>query len=83
MAKEVLGADEKPLAKGWSGQPVWDLAIGLAASIPTGGKLLDAPSGGGYQASICWRSCGGFRNIRFVPPTWITDCPSVMARSML
>ena len=49
MAKMVLGEDGKPLAKGWSGQPVWDIAIGLADNLPKG-RLLDAPSGGGYLA---------------------------------
>lgn len=46
----VLDAEGKPLARGWSGQPVWDLAIRLAESVPPG-KLLDAPSGGGYLAA--------------------------------
>jgi SAM-dependent methyltransferase len=41
---------EKPLAKGWSGQPVWDLALALTEGLPTG-RLLDAPSGGGYLAA--------------------------------
>jgi SAM-dependent methyltransferase len=50
MSKTVLDAQGKPLAKGWSGQPVWDLAMRLAEGIPPG-KLLDAPSGGGYLAA--------------------------------
>ncbi|HZP83984.1 MAG TPA: class I SAM-dependent methyltransferase [Chthonomonadaceae bacterium] len=39
--------EAKPLARGWSGQPIWDLALKLVAEMP-GGRLLDAPSGGGY-----------------------------------
>jgi SAM-dependent methyltransferase len=39
----------RPLAIGWSGQGVWDLAINLIKDLP-GGVLLDAPSGGGYLA---------------------------------
>src|SRR5690349_20148252 len=50
MAEVVLGDDGKALAKGWSGQPVWGLAIGLADNLPKG-KLLDAPTGGGFLAA--------------------------------
>jgi SAM-dependent methyltransferase len=42
--------DKKGLAKGWSGQKIWDISHALAKDIP-GGRLLDAPSGGGYLAA--------------------------------
>lgn len=40
---------EKYAARGWSGQPIWDIALDLLQEAPRG-RLLDAPSGGGYLA---------------------------------
>lgn len=49
MMSTTLEKQEKPLAKGWSGQPVWDLAHAITQGVLPG-RLLDAPAGGGYLA---------------------------------
>ena len=50
MAETVKDSEGRPLAKGWSGQPVWDLAMRLVENEKPG-RLLDAPAGGGYLAA--------------------------------
>jgi SAM-dependent methyltransferase len=50
MTLTAADTEARPLAKGWSGQPVWDLTLRLVENEKPG-RLLDAPSGGGYLAA--------------------------------
>lgn len=50
MAKTKTDAEGKPLATGWSGQYVWDIAMELVEGVPTG-RLLDTACGGGYTTA--------------------------------
>lgn len=65
----MVETTQKPLAKGWSGQPIWDLAHAITQGVPPG-KLLDAPSGGGYLAQQFAERGFDVTGVDILPELW-------------